>query len=180
MSVFNGLVQGEDGNFQIIVSFRVLLHFCCSRSITICIYYRLWRKTVVFYGFSRQREGRDGSVKILTVGYHSEMLEELKKDLTDIYPDAEIVKVTDSLMAGKYAFNHEVDIVFAESEMKRMNGIQLIQFVRQEHPGVKSFLIGSETELAESFLVESEDVSGILTYPLSEKSVREALQKNGA
>ena len=114
-------------------------------------------------------------MRILTVANHADMLEKLKKEISDFYPEAEIIKETDALMAGKYAFNHEIDIVFAEADMKRMNGLQLIQFVRQEHPGVKSFLIGLEKELSESFLVVSEDVTGILTYPLAENAVADVL-----
>lgn len=113
-------------------------------------------------------------MKILTVSNHMTMLEELGKELSDLYPDAEIIKETDALMAGKYAFNHEVDVVFAEADMKRMNGLQLIQFVRFEHPDVKSYLIGSERELSESFLTVSEDVTGVLIYPFAENAIRDA------
>lgn len=115
---------------------------------------------------------------ILTVANHLTMLEELGKKLSEAFPEAKIIKEKDALMAGKYAFNHEVDIVFAEADMKRMNGLQLIQFVRQEHPGVKSFLVGSEKELSESFLVVSEDVTGVLTYPFAEQEIHDARQRS--
>lgn len=117
-------------------------------------------------------------MRILTVANHTTMLEELKKELSEIFPGADIIKETDALMAGKYAFNHPVDIVFAEADMKRMNGLQLIQFVRQEHPDVKSFMIGTEKELSESFLIVSEDVTGILIYPLAKNAIRDALQRS--
>lgn len=116
---------------------------------------------------------------ILTVGNHMTMLEELEKELTEICPEAKIIKETDALMAGKYAFNNEVDTVFAEADMKRMNGLQLIQFVRHKHPDVKSFLIGTDEDLTDSFLVVSEDVTGILTYPFMKKTIRDTLRKNG-
>lgn len=114
-------------------------------------------------------------MKILTVANRMAMLDELETELSDIFPGAEIIKETDALMAGKYAFNQGVDIVFAEADMKRMNGLQLIQFVRLEHPGVHSFLIGTEEELSESFLVVSEDVTGVLTYPFSKNEIRDVL-----
>ena len=81
-------------------------------------------------------------------------------------------------MAGKYAFNHEVDMVFAETDMKRMNGLQLIQFVRRERPDVKSYLIGSDQDFSESFLTVSEDVTGFLIYPFTDKTIRETLLGN--
>ena len=118
-------------------------------------------------------------MKILTVANHIAILEELVKELSKIFPGSEIIAETDALMAGKYAFNHEVDIVFAEADMKRMNGLQLIQFVRHKHPDVKSYLIGSGRDFSESFLNVSEDVTGILTYPFMKKTIRDTLRKNG-
>ena len=115
-------------------------------------------------------------MRILTAASRMSTLDELERELTAIFPDAEIIKETDALMAGKYAFNHAVDIVFAEADMKRMNGLELIRFVRQEHPDVKSFLIGPEKEFAESFLVVSEDVTGVVVYPFTENAVRDAWQ----
>lgn len=117
-------------------------------------------------------------MKILTVANHKIMLDALERELGAIYPGSEIIKETDALMAGKYAFNQGVDIVFAEAEMKRMNGLQLIRFVRQEHPGVKSFLIGSQQELSESFLVVPEDVTGILVYPFVKQAVWDACRRD--
>lgn len=117
-------------------------------------------------------------MKILTVANHMIMLEEVEKELHGIFPEAEIIKETDALMAGKYAFNQGVDIVFAEVDMKRMNGFQLIEFVRHENPDVKSFLIGTEAEFSESLLVVSEDVTGILTYPFAENAICDVLQRS--
>lgn len=119
--------------------------------------------------------GGSDELKILAVSNHTGVLEELERELSGFYPEAEIITETDALMAGKYAFNHEVDIVFAEADMKRMNGFQLIQFVRQEHPRVRSYLIGAEKELSESVLSGAEDVTGVLHYPLEENAVREIL-----
>ena len=118
-------------------------------------------------------------MKIMTVGNHIAVLKELGKVLPEIFPGSEIMAETDALMAGKYAFNHEVDMVFAETDMKRMNGLQLIRFVRHEHSGVKSYLIGSDQDFSESFLTISEDVTGLLIYPFTEKTIRDALQENG-
>lgn len=117
-------------------------------------------------------------MKILAAANHTAMLEDLERKLSEIFPEAEIIKETDALMAGKYAFNQEVDIVFAEADMKRMNGLQLIQFVRHEHSGVKSFLFGSEKELLEAHLTAAENVTGILTYPFAENAMRNALQNS--
>lgn len=115
-------------------------------------------------------------MKILAAANYRSMLDELETELSGLFPGAEIVKETDALMAGKYAFNQAVDVVFAEAEMKRMNGLQLIQFVRREHPAVKSFLMGTREELEDSSLLLSEDVTGVLTYPFGAQAVRDAWQ----
>lgn len=117
-------------------------------------------------------------MKILTVANHIAILEELEKELSAVSPGSETIRETDALMAGKYAFNHEVDIVFAEADMKRMNGLQLIQFVRHKHPDVKSYLIGSGRDFSESFLNVSEDVTGLLTYPFAKKTIQDVLQES--
>lgn len=124
--------------------------------------------------------GRDKHMRILTVANHMNMLKELEKDLSATLPGSEIIQETDALMAGKYAFNNDVDIVFAEADMKRMNGLQLIQFVRHEHPDVKSFLIGTDEEFSDSFFVIPEDVTGVLTYPFAEHAIQDILQRRRA
>lgn len=119
-------------------------------------------------------------MKILIVANHIAILEELEKEISAVFPGSEIVRETDALMAGKYAFNHEVHIVFAEANMKRMNGLQLIQFVKHEHPDVKSYLIGTDEDFSESFLIVSEDVTGFLTYPFTKDSVKTIVRDYGS
>ena len=110
-------------------------------------------------------------MKILTAANHVAILEELEKELSAVSPGSEIIRETDALMAGKYVFNHEDDMVFAETNMKPLNGLQRIQFVKHEHPGVKSYLIGADEDFSESFLIVSEDVTGILTYPFTKETI---------
>lgn len=116
---------------------------------------------------------------ILTVSNQKPMLDELEKELAALLPGAGIIKQTDALMAGKVAFNQKIDVVFAATVMKRMNGLQLIQFVRQEHPAVKSYLIGSEQELSELFFTVPGDATGCLIYPFAVNAVRDLWQNSG-
>ena len=76
---------------------------------------------------------------ILAVSNNFSLLERLCNGLSSIFPDADIIRETDSLMAGKYSFNHNIDMLFADVNMKRMGGVELIRFARQEHPGVLSY-----------------------------------------
>lgn len=114
-------------------------------------------------------------MRILTVSNHMPLLAELCDALSALFPQASIARETDSLMAGKYAFNNDVDMIFADINMKRMNGAQLIQFVRSEHPGVRTYLIGTKQELRDSPLTVSEDITGIVLYPFTQKSLLDSL-----
>lgn len=78
---------------------------------------------------------------VLAVSNNSSLLEKLCNGLSSIPPNADIISEIDSLMAGKYSFNHNFDMLFADVNMKRMGGVELIRFVRHEHPEVLSYLI---------------------------------------
>ena len=87
-------------------------------------------------------------------------------------PDAAITRGTNPLMAGKFAFHHEVDILLADVDMKRMDGIQLIHFVRQKQPVVRAYLMGQESTLRDLPLNMPEDMAGLIVLPFTPVSVR--------
>ena len=79
----------------------------------------------------------------LTVSNDTGLLAALSGVPEELFPDAAITRGTNPLMAGKFAFHHEVDILLADVDMKRMDGIQqLIHFVRQKQPVVRAYLMG--------------------------------------
>ena len=55
---------------------------------------------------------------ILTVSNNFSLLERLCNGLLSILPDADIIRETDSLMPGKYSFNHHIDMMFTDVNMK--------------------------------------------------------------
>ncbi len=114
---------------------------------------------------------------ILIVGNNASILKELESELTIRRPDAKLVIKTDPLMAGKYSHNHEVDILITEVDMKRMNGIQLTQFVRQERPAVRTYLLMQETDLNEYPLNLNGigDVTGVIKYPSTDGALEGVL-----
>lgn len=115
-------------------------------------------------------------MKILAVANRDTVRTELSRELSALFPEAEIIEEANALMAGKYAFIHPVDLVFAEAEMKRMNGPQLIRFIRQECPAAKGFLIGTEQALSACLPTDPEEVAGSLIYPFTEKAIRDAVE----
>ena len=112
---------------------------------------------------------------ILAVSNNFSLLERLCNGLSSILPDADIIRETDSLMAGKYSFNHNIDMLFADVNMKRMGGVELIRFARQEHPGVLSYLIVPNGEQNEFPFLTSDEVTGIIEEPLTKASLEKAL-----
>ncbi len=84
---------------------------------------------------------------ILIVGNNITILKEVSAQFQGIYPSADVMIKTDPLMAGKYSCCHEVDMLITEPEMKRMNGMQLIDFVRHEHPEIPAYLIVNEADV---------------------------------
>ena len=126
----------------------------------------------------RLYDGGVGKMTILVAGNNVTMINELSDKLRKIKKDAKIIVENDALLAGQYSFNNDVDVVFAEINMKRMNGVQLIEFVRHEHPLVLSYLVGSKAEFDESPLIAAEDITNIVVYPLSTEKIRELFSKS--
>lgn len=112
-------------------------------------------------------------MQILAVGSNSAHLAELCSCLSVLFPDADVRKDTDALLAGKYAFNHKVDLLIAEIGTRRMNGVQLCRFVRREQPAACTCVIGTEEELLS--LVPTEEVDHALEFPCTVDSLRIAL-----
>ena len=61
---------------------------------------------------------KETKMTILAVSNNFSLLERLCNGLSSILPDADIIRETDSLMAGKYSFNHHIDMMFADVNMK--------------------------------------------------------------
>ena len=107
--------------------------------------------------------------KILAVCNDITVLTELDGILGKMFPFAEIIKETDPLMACKYSFNNEVNYVFAFEEMKRRGGADLLQFIKKEHPTVKTYLLFNRAYLPEKTFYD--DFDGAIGYPFSEEEV---------
>lgn len=118
---------------------------------------------------------KDGEIKILAVSNEPTILAELEGVLKKIFPFADVLKETDPLMACKYSFNNEVNYVFASEDMKRMSGSDLLQFIRKEHPSVKTYLIFGDAEPSEATLCDEPD--GAIGYPFSAEKIKTMLEK---
>lgn len=116
-------------------------------------------------------------MKILAVGRDPTLLVEVCACLAELFPDAEVRREMDALLAGKYVFNHRIDLLIAEAGTKRMNGVQLCQFARREQPDVCTCVIGTEKELLS--LAPVKEVDHTLEFPCTVDSLRIALLDRG-
>ncbi len=129
--------------------------------------------------YSRQCSERGSKfMTILMAGSRASLLRALADGLTHLFPDADIIMESDSLMAGKYAFDHDVDMIISEINMKRLNGVQLIQFVKQECPESLTYLVGTQAEFDESPVAVSEDIAGIVLYPFTQETFQQTFHNS--
>lgn len=113
---------------------------------------------------------------ILAVSNSRHILAALGRILERLFPDAQVIDMTDPLMAGKYAFHNKVELLLADAEMKRMDGVQLIRFVRQEQPSVRAYLLGRDCGSGASL---PEGAEGYIAYPFSACKIAAALNAEG-
>lgn len=110
-------------------------------------------------------------MRILTVSNRINVLTELNERLSKVFPKADLIGESDPLMAGKYSFNNAVDAVFADVNMKRMTGLQLLRFIRREQKETLTYLVGTESEIGESLQTGvCADVTGVIPYPFTDES----------
>lgn len=115
---------------------------------------------------------------VLAVSNNKNLLEKLCSVLSSILPNADIIRETDPLMAGKYSFNNNLDMLFADANMKRMGGIELIEFVRHEHRDVLSYLIVPNGETDDFPFLTPDEITGIIEEPFTMESLEKALNIN--
>ncbi|MGN1099038.1 MAG: hypothetical protein ACI4S9_01720 [Christensenellales bacterium] len=115
-------------------------------------------------------------MRILAVSNDLSVLSELKGLLTRILPNADIITETDPLMACKYSFKNEVNLVFTARELKRMSFSELSQFIKKEHPTVKTYLIYDKSTALDERI--SNEFDGIIGYPFSIEELTNTLKIN--
>lgn len=116
----------------------------------------------------------DDGTRILAVSNESAVLTELESVLKKVFPLAVVIKETDPLMACKYSFNNEVNYVFASEDMRRMSGFDLLQFIKKEHPAVKTYLIFKDKSRSSATFYD--DFAGVVEYPFLTEEVEKTLK----
>ena len=112
-------------------------------------------------------------MRILAVSNDLSILSELNEVLKKIFPEADVIKETDPLMACKYSFKNEVNFVFADREMKRMSFSDLTQFIKKERPRAKTYLIDKNAVALDALICDGD---GVIGYPFSLEELTKILK----
>lgn len=111
---------------------------------------------------------------ILVVDWDTKRLINTELLVRNIYPQDEILAYTDPLLAAQYSCNHMVEVVVAAWEMRRMNGLQMAEFVRKFRPRAQIYLTACPQERAGG-VTRTGEADALLGEPLTEKALRDAI-----
>lgn len=121
-------------------------------------------------------------MKILIADINKNRLSELSGNLAKLIPDGEITAETDSLMAGKDCFTKAFDVVFANLDDRRLDGLKMKEFVRRSNPDAKFFLCGNTHDLYEWNIIDDdgniceEGIDGAISFPVTKEKLIELLK----
>ena len=121
-------------------------------------------------------------MKILATDYDRVRLAKLSGYLSEIYPHDIIVTEADSLMAGKKCFFEAFDIVFANLNDRRLDGLKMKDFARHCNPCAKYYICGDPGELYEWNVIDEQGnicedgVDGAVTFPVTREKIVSALR----
>ena len=113
---------------------------------------------------------------ILAVDDSALRLHDIVRLLHDIFPDDTVIAESDALAAGKFGFNHSVDVIFAAAEMPRLDGCKLMEFIRHTNPDAMAFLL-LESDGALYCGPWTEEADGLLYFPITTTKLQDALKK---
>lgn len=81
----------------------------------------------------------------------------LRKLLADVYHPENIQIFIDPLMAIKYGANNPVDVLYAATDMKRVNGFELGKILRNFNPDIElNFISDTEQERIDAMRIMAE------------------------
>ena len=86
-------------------------------------------------------------MKFVTVDNNKIRLNQLTKKLKNNFPNCTVVEFIDPMLAAKFIFNSEVNIVFAQEEMERVTGEDLKHVIRLIKPLIQVILFYDLSEV---------------------------------
>lgn len=80
-------------------------------------------------------------MNVLVIDNDPIALEALALQLRESNPDSNVQVFTDPLLAVKYGYNHRVDMVYAKTVMRGLNGSDVVRLLRDIHPDLRVELL---------------------------------------
>lgn len=90
-------------------------------------------------------------------------------------PALRVLATPDPLKAAQYGQAHPVDFLFAQLDMKRMNGIQLSTFMRYDNPKIQVFLMATAEQFDDCLEEYGDNVHQLLA-PVSAETLLSILK----
>lgn len=110
----------------------------------------------------------------VTVNNDRKQLREMTELLHAAFQGSIIYEYTDPMLSAKHIVNHPVDAVFAEADMKRVDGPTLLRVVRVHKPDLPVFIM-SDGE-AYRALALGQGADEYLVRPVTEEMLCTALR----
>lgn len=118
-------------------------------------------------------------MEIIAVHSDPESLEQLTACLEPAIAPCRVVPFADPMLAVKHlaGSGKNVNFIVAALLMRHLDGLGLIKLVRELLPGVPVLIVGREACGELEALVRANGASGYLSQPLSEETLRAAVQE---
>ncbi len=109
-------------------------------------------------------------MKILAVDTDPSALQALIICLRSVFPNSEIHAYSDPLLAVKHGYNHRVDALFSEIDLKGLNGLEVALLVRkkQDLPISIIFISDNRAGCADGQLI----ANGFAQKPISAEKIK--------
>ncbi len=91
-------------------------------------------------------------MKFVTVDNNKHRLTVLHELLRSHFPYCVVTEFTDPMLSAKFICNNDVDVVFAQEKMHRVDGDALMRVINVNKPSVQVRLFCEVTETAECIL----------------------------
>ena len=112
-------------------------------------------------------------MKILVVDDHPLIMEDIKDELTDMMPDAEVMGTSNSLEVEDLCDEHRFDVIFMDIDMPGINGLELAKRIMDKYPKTNIiYVTGYEKYALDSYKTWA---SAFLVKPVSTKRLKEAM-----
>ena len=112
-------------------------------------------------------------MKILVVDDHPLIMEDIRDELIDMMPEAEVEGTSNSLEVQDLCDEHHFDVIFMDIDMPGINGLDLAKRIMSKYPKTNIiYVTGYEKYALDSYKTWA---SAFLVKPVSTKMLKEAM-----